>query len=212
MTIESLKALGLTEEQAGKVMESLNGSFVPKARFNEVNTELSAARTALKERDGQLETLRKSSGDAEALRQQIEKLQADNAAQQKKHGEELRAFRLDSAVDQALRTAGAINPATVRPLLSAFLAKAQLEEDGTVPGLADEIGRLAKGEDTGFLFRRAAASPAVSGAAPAGSLTGSPAGRESDYTARLSDARKAGNAALAVAIKREAAAEGIQLF
>lgn len=32
------------------------------------------------------------------------------------------------------------------------------------------------------------------------------------YETRLADARKAGNAALAVAIKREAAADGVELF
>ena len=35
MTKEKLLEWGLTEEQATKVMEGLNGSFVTKARFNE---------------------------------------------------------------------------------------------------------------------------------------------------------------------------------
>lgn len=44
MTKEKLLEWGLTEEQAAKVMEGLNGSFVTKARFNEVNTELTKAK------------------------------------------------------------------------------------------------------------------------------------------------------------------------
>lgn len=205
LNTESLLALGLTDAQAAQVMESLNGAFVPKARFNEINTQLSAAKASLKERDGQLEALRKSSGDAEDLRRQITQLQADNAAQ-------LRAWRMDNAVDTALREAGAINPATVRPLLEPFLAKAQLAEDGSVPGLAEEIGRLAKDAGSGFLFRPAAAGPAVSGTAPAAGVTAPPQAAGSDYAARLADARKAGNAPLVVSIKREAAEQGIQLF
>ena len=43
MTKENLLEWGLTEEQANKVMEGLNGSFVTKSRFNEVNTELTNA-------------------------------------------------------------------------------------------------------------------------------------------------------------------------
>jgi hypothetical protein len=39
---------------------------VVKTRFNEVNTELKQAKDALKERDSQLETLKKSTGDVEA--------------------------------------------------------------------------------------------------------------------------------------------------
>lgn len=212
LNTESLLALGLTDAQAAQVMESLNGAFVPKARFNEINTQLSAAKASLKERDGQLEALRKSSGDAEDLRRQITQLQADNAAQQKQHAAQLRAWRLDNAVDTALREAGAINPATVRPLLEPFLAKAQLAEDGSVPGLKEEIGRLAKDAGSGFLFRPAAAGPAVSGTAPAAGVTAPPQAAGSDYAARLADARKAGNAPLVVSIKREAAEQGIQLF
>ena len=59
MTKEKLMEWGLTEEQANKVMEGLNGSFVTKARFNEVNTELSAAKKTIGERDAQLETLKR---------------------------------------------------------------------------------------------------------------------------------------------------------
>ena len=58
MTKENLLEWGLTEEQANKVMEGLNGSFVTKSRFNEVNTELTNAKNTIKERDTQLETLK----------------------------------------------------------------------------------------------------------------------------------------------------------
>ena len=58
MTKESLIEMGLSEEQAAKVMESLNGSFITKTRFNEVNAELKNAKAAVAERDAQLETLK----------------------------------------------------------------------------------------------------------------------------------------------------------
>ena len=58
MTKDSLMELGLTEEQAAKVMESLDGSYVTKTRFNEINTELKAAKATIGERDAQLETLK----------------------------------------------------------------------------------------------------------------------------------------------------------
>ena len=71
MTKEKLMEWGLTEEQANKVMEGLNGSFVTKTRFNEVNTELQTAKKTIGERDQQLEALKKSTGDTEALQTQI---------------------------------------------------------------------------------------------------------------------------------------------
>lgn len=152
MTKENLLEWGLTEEQANKVMEGLNGSFVTKSRFNEVNTELTNAKNTIKERDTQLETLKKSTGDTKALQDQITQLQTDNANQKKAHEAELKALKIGNAVDMALTGAKAKNNTAVKALMADFLAKAELADDGTVKGLDDEIGKLTKGEDTAFLF------------------------------------------------------------
>ena len=152
MTKEKLLEWGLTEEQAAKVMEGLNGSFVTKARFNEVNTELTAAKNTIKERDTQLETLKKASGDTKALQDQITQLQADNKKKDADHAAELKNLKISNAVDVALTNAKAKNNTAVKALLAAFLEKAELADDGTVKGLDDEIGKLTKGEDTAFLF------------------------------------------------------------
>ena len=152
MTKEKLLEWGLTEEQAAKVMEGLNGSFVTKARFNEVNTELTTAKNTIKERDTQLETLKKASGDTKALQDQITALQEANKQKDKDHANEIKALKIGNAVDLALSTAKAKNHIAVKALLADFLTKAELADDGTVKGLDDEIGKLVKGEDTAFLF------------------------------------------------------------
>ena len=118
-------------------------------------------------------------------------------------------------MEKALTDAKAINPATVKPLLAAFLEKADLDDDGTIRGLADEIGKLAKAEGTSFLFKAddtAQQTTTISGASPAGSTSVNPTTKAGTYETRLADARKAGNSALAVAIKREAAADGVELY
>ena len=152
MTKENLLEWGLTEEQANKVMEGLNGSFVTKSRFNEVNTELTNAKNTIKERDTQLETLKKSTGDTKALQDQITQLQTDNANQKKAHEAELKALKIGNAVDMALTGAKAKNNTAVKALMADFLAKAELADDGTVKGLSDEIKKLVDGQDTAFLF------------------------------------------------------------
>ena len=152
MTKEKLLEWGLTEEQATKGMEGLNGSFVTKARFNEVNTELTTAKNTIKERDTQLETLKKASGDTKALQDQITQLQADNKKKDTDHAAELKNLKISNAVELALTGAKAKNNTAVKALLAAFLEKAELADDGTVKGLDDEIGKLTKGEDTAFLF------------------------------------------------------------
>ena len=214
MTKESLMAMGLTEEQATKVMEGLNGSFVTKTRFNEVNEELKTAKATITERDGQLNALKTSGADAAALQEQITQLQADNAAKDQAHAEEIQKIKMDNALEKALTDAKAINPATVKPLLAAFLEKADLDDDGTIRGLADEIGKLAKAEGTSFLFKAddTTTTSTISGASPAGGSSVNPTTKAGAYETRLADARKAGNSALAVAIKREAAADGVELY
>ena len=154
MTKENLLEWGLTEEQANKVMEGLNGSFVTKSRFNEVNTELTNAKNTIKERDTQLETLKKSTGDTKALQDQITQLQTDNANQKKAHEAELKALKISNAVDMALTGAKAKNNTAVKALMADFLAKAELADDGTVKGLGDEIKKLVDGQDTAFLFEK----------------------------------------------------------
>ena len=154
MNKEELIKLGISETVANQIMESLNGSFVPKSRFNEINTELAAARSAIKERDTQLETLRKSTGDIDALKKQIADLQSENDKQKKTHDAEMKSLRVGNAVELALKSAGAKNNTAARALMAEFLAKAELADDGSVKGLDAEIKRLINGADTGFLFEK----------------------------------------------------------
>lgn len=152
MTKEKLMEWGLTEEQANKVMEGLNGSFVTKSRFNEVNEENKTLKAQVSERDGQIETLKKSAGDNTELQNQITALQEANKQKDKDHANEIKALKISNAVELALTGAKAKNNTAVKALLAAFLEKAELADDGTVKGLDDEIGKLTKGEDTAFLF------------------------------------------------------------
>lgn len=154
MTKEKLLEWGLTEEQAAKVMEGLNGSFVTKARFNEVNTELTAAKNTIKERDTQLETLKKASGDTKALQDQITQLQADNKKKDDDHAAELKKLKISNAVELALSSARAKNNIAVKALLADFIGKAELAEDGTVKGLDAEVKKLVEGKETAFLFEK----------------------------------------------------------
>lgn len=164
MKKEDLLAMGLTEEQADKVMDGLNGDFVTKSRFNEVNTELKAARAALSERDKQLEELKKV--DAAALQAQITQLQADNKQKDADYAAQLKALKISNAVELALTGAKAKNNTAAKALLADFISKAELTDDGTVKGLEDEVKKLAENEETAFLFEKATAG-GFKGAKPA---------------------------------------------
>ena len=139
-----LIAKGLSEELADWVMSELDGNFVPKSRFNEVNTELKKAKEAISERDGQLETVKKSVGDADELRKQIEQLQKDNKAKDESHSAEIKRIRIESALDKALADAKAKNLKAVKALLE--LGDAEIGEDGTIKGLDAKIKALKEAD------------------------------------------------------------------
>lgn len=148
MKKEDLIAMGLTEDQAKKVMDSLDGNFVTKSRFNEVNEENKQLKTQISERDTQLETLKKSSGDNEALKQQIADLQKANADAKAAHDQEIARLKLDNAVEAALSAAGARNNKAVRSLFDE--SKFKVTADGQVEGLSDAIKAVQKSD--AYLF------------------------------------------------------------
>lgn len=148
MNKEDLIAMGLTEEQAKKVMDSLDGNYVTKTRFNEVNEENKTLKKSVSDRDKQLEDLKKSSGDNEELKKQIETLQQENANQKKAHDAEMTQLRLDNAIDAALTAAGAKNIKAVRALIDT--SKVKVGEDGKLTGFDDPLSAVQKSDS--YLF------------------------------------------------------------
>ena len=199
-----------TEEIDKKVSEEVGKAFVSKADFNNKTEELKTAKETIKERDTQLETLKKATGDTEALKTQIETLQGENKTKDDAHKKELNDLKLASAIEKALSDAKAKSPNAVRGELADFLAKAELSDDGTVKGLKDELEKLSKAETTSFLFGEQQTK--IKGTSPDGTPTANPDPKRQGYETRLAEVRKTGDTVAAVAIKREAAAEGVILM
>lgn len=160
-------ALGITEEIAQKIVdlstEELKG-FIPKSRFDEVNEARKNAEALLKERDTQLETLKASTGDAEALKVKITELQDSNKKAVEAKDAEIRQIRIDNAVERAISQANGRNAKAIKALLD--LSSAELDENGAVKGLDKQIKTLSEAEDSSFLF--GSSLPEVKGITPAG--------------------------------------------
>lgn len=169
-----------TEDIDTKVAAEIGKNFVAKTDFNQVNTAKKKAEDDLKTRDQQLEDLKKSTGDVDALKTQIATLQTQNAADKKTYEGQLAQIKLDNAVDAALSAAGAKNNTAVKALLADFLKDAKLADDGTVKGLAGEIAEMAKAEGTAFMFATNDEGPQFKGMAPgsAGGKTPPPTNKE----------------------------------
>lgn len=151
MTKEQFIALGLTEEQAQKAAEESKKeleSYVPKHRFDEVNTENKSLKTAAKESETALEELKKSAGSQQELSAQIQKMQEDAKAAEQKHQEELKEIRMTNAIKLAVA-----GKAQDDDLVAGLIDREKLilNDDGKVTGLEEQLKTLK--ENKAFLFR-----------------------------------------------------------
>lgn len=166
MKKEEFVKLGIDEETAKKCetasLEELKG-YIPKARFDEVNNEKKKLELDVRDRDGQLETLKNSTGDVESLKKQIADLQADNKAKDDAHAAEIKQLKVDSALDAALGEAKAKNKIAVKALLK-DMDKAELDADGKIKGLAEQLEALQKSDS--YLFDAKESKKQVKGANP----------------------------------------------
>lgn len=163
---ELLKAQGLTEAQINAIVEGVENHYkgwVPKARFDEVNEAKKQAEAAIQERDKQLAELKKTAGDSEALRKQIEELQAANKKAAEEYQAKLSDLRISTAVKLAV-AGQAHDPEIVLSLLDR--SKIQLADDGSIKaGLDDQLKALR--ETKPFLFKEQQSGPIIKGAKPA---------------------------------------------
>lgn len=191
MKRKELEDLGLTKEQADAVMK-INGADIENAKsvsaaeITNLQTEIEGLNGQVKERDKQLEDLKKSAGDNEELQKQIEQLQTDNATAKANHESEMNQLKVEYAVEKALTGANAKNIKAVKALLD--LDDAKLDKDGNVKGLQDQIDKLVSGEDTKFLFNEVQQSQqqqTFKGFQPGATSTGVKPGTEVD-TSKMS--------------------------
>lgn len=163
MTIEEFVAqkLGVADDKkvaaVKDIKEFLDGSYVPKTRFNEVNEAKKALETTVADRDKQLEQLKASKGDKEALEAQIKKLQDDNKAARSEQDAKIKDLQISNAIKLAIA-----DKAQDADIVSRLIDKTKLilGEDGKVTGLDDQVKALT--ESKPFLFKPAGGKPAYS--------------------------------------------------
>ena len=153
MTINDLvRSLGVPEDKADdavhKVKDFLDGDYVTKARFNEVNESKKALSEQIADRDKQLTGLKKNAGDNQELKKQIEALQKANNEQKAAFDAQTKALRMDTAIKLAVA-----DSAQDAEIVSGLIDKSKLilGEDGKITGLAEQVDALKK--DKAFLFK-----------------------------------------------------------
>lgn len=144
-----LEDLGLTREQVDSIMTE-NGRDIEAAKsdYETLKQQLEAQTAQMAERDAQLETLKKSAGDNEALTKQIADLQAENTAAKEKYESDMKELKIITAIKLAVGES-----AQDADLVAGLFDKSKLilSEDGKVTGLEEQLKSLKK--EKAFLFK-----------------------------------------------------------
>lgn len=190
MKKEELIAMGLTEEQAQKILDGF-GTMVPKSRLDDKITEVKDLTVQLKDRDTQLTELKKV--DAAGLQVKITELQQKNETDKAEYETKIKDTQLKSALKLALASkvhdadlvAGLIDKATI-----------ELDEEGNVTkGLDEQIKTLR--ESKAFLFTpETTEKPLPKGTKPGEGKTGDEETKVGDYGKLIAEERSKGTEGL----------------
>ena len=143
--------------------------YVEKTKYSELETVKNQLEESNKTVNKQLEDLKKDTGDAEALKAKIQKMQDENKNKETEYTNNIKKLKVDNAVELALIGAKAKNTKAVKALLN--LENLEIGEDGKVKGLEDQIKNLTKDEGTAFLFEAESKTETPKGTDPAGKST-----------------------------------------
>ena len=176
MKKEEFVALGISEELAAKAEQASKkelDEYVPKTDLEAANTARASLEKDIKARDKQLEELKKSSGDNEELKKQIETLQTENKTAKETYEAEMKELKLSTAIK--LAGGGSAHDAE---LVAGLFDKSKLilAEDGKVTGLEEQLKSIKK--EKAFLFKEEKPGTVFRGGKPAEGSGTPPAGKK----------------------------------
>lgn len=132
---------------AGTKVDVIDGNYIPKDKFNEVNNSLKEHKARLDDVNTELKTFKTKVGENEELQQKVAALTEANDKLKKDTDERIAKQDFDFKLTEALREGGAKNPAAVKALLNTD----SLKLDGTkILGLDDQLTALK--ESDSYLF------------------------------------------------------------
>lgn len=208
---EEFETLGISAELAEKAAtasaKELEG-YVSKDQFNEIKAAKEQAEKTVRDRDGQLEALKKSTGDTESLNKRISDLQEENRLEAEKHQKEMQMLKRESIDTQLLTEAGAKSIKAVIALMGDVDEK--MDETAYKNERMKQLETVKKEND--YLFTAGQNNVTVKGAKPMEGSDSLPDAQRSGYEARYEAAKKSNNLIEQIKIKEEAAGEGIILI
>jgi len=152
MDKKTLLEMGLTEEQATKILQTLKEQYVVKATIDEKDVEITNLKKQVEERDDQIKSLEKFEGDNEQLKAKLDEMKTTNDAKTEEYNKTLLLERKKSAIRFALLEDEGGKPHDVAMVAGMFnLDNINLNEDGTIAnGFKEQNENLRK--EKAFLF------------------------------------------------------------
>lgn len=190
MDKKKLLEMGLTEEQAKQVLDALKAGYVAKDSYDQKDTEVKNLTTQLKERDEQIDGLKKFGDDNEQLKQKLEEMETTNKAKSDEYNKTLLLERKKSAIRFALLEDEGGKPHDVAMVAGMFnLDNINLNEDGTIAsGFKEQNENLR--QQKAFLFNTPQQGSKRMGTPPAdGQKNTPPADTPEAFGARLAQTK-----------------------
>lgn len=176
MNKQQLMAMGLTDEQADKVLEGYKG-YIPKDRFDEVNNAKKDLEKQLSDRDTQLETLKKGATNNEELTKQINDLQAENTRIKAESEQKVKDMEKDNLLVTTLKDEYKSKDPNI---ILSLIDKSKITVDnGKLIGFKEIMEPIVKEKD--FLFepvKQDNKQPGFIGVKPGEGDSGTPAGQQ----------------------------------
>ena len=147
MNRDKLREMGLSDENVSAIMaEYGKGVEAGKAEKEELAAKVKQLEAQITEANGKIEAFK--SMDIDRIKAEAEEYKTKYEKTAKDSAREIEGIRLQHAVENGLRDAGARNIKAAAALLD--MAKVTLNDDGTAAGLKEQLENIKK--DNGFLF------------------------------------------------------------
>lgn len=190
MDKKTLLEMGLTEENATKILQTLKEQYVAKATVDEKDVEITNLKKQVEERDDQIKSLENFKGDNEQLKAKLDEMKTTNDAKTEEYNKTLLMERKKSAIRFALLEDECGKPHDVSMVAGMFnLDNINLNEDGSIAnGFKEQNETLRK--EKAFLFNTVKPGTKKFGSTPAdGKETNPPVDTPESFGARLAQTK-----------------------
>ncbi len=158
MKTEELLSIGLTEEQANKIL-AMNGKDIEKLKKSaeDAKADKEALEQQVADRDKDIAELKKTSGDAAKIQEKLDELQGKYDKETEAYKAQLAQRDYLSAIDKAIADSGVkFSSKSAEKAFRAGIGDSKLEmKDGALSGF-DKYLEKAKSEDPGAFVKTGA--------------------------------------------------------